>query len=469
MFKELSKQKAKSYLHSIIDPKTKGFFKDEYWKPVQEIFKELANNDIDYSIKESKYYHLPNSEHAPMPDGKKWYIEIPHGDKGGFVLYINASFGASKPGSSDIYDLVATVDYSSSIKAKLKIAGVEDVSEKLIKLHQAIYLLQDVIRTFGYSKVLESNADLKKLKTEAEKYKTKAEKDIESQKDKFNSTKTPPKELSEKVKSLQAIIKENVTRGTGLIFDVNYRNQARRDPMADRIFEVKSGVVVNITGQKSLFVAIIMKHGDKPSFNYILGEGYHDTVKDMFFENKDSKNDIPVENLKKMLVDGGYKKLKNKAEENQHEFRKMEDGKHIKVKESENETLISVEGYEEIYDSWKTTLNFSKSEESSLKSKIESAVKEIKNTGGLVTGSLTYQEEDYYDGTDSYDTPRVIVKDNNVTITSDTHHDIPKAWAVSFRFNIKFPKGKKYDTNAIKSSLQGFISAAKVLRWGNSR
>jgi hypothetical protein len=471
MFNELSKHKAKSYLQSIIYPKTKGFFRDDTWKPVQSILKDLSDNGIDYNIQKTDYYHIPNSEHSPMPDGKKWYVEIPHGDKGGFLLYINASFGPSKPQENDVYDLVATIEYSSSIRASKK-AGAEDLSQKLVKLRQAVFIIQNVIRAFNQGK--ENNSDLAKLKSEAEKYKTKAEKDIESQKDKFNSSKTPPKDLSDLVKKFQSLVKENITRGSGLDFDVKYRNYARQNPMNYSI-DVKSGAVINIKGQKPLFASIVMTFTEGlPYYQFSLGEGNHDNVKELFFEDKStlqSKTDnlFQVEKLQRMLVDGGYKKLKNKTEENQHEFRKMEDGKHIKVKESENENLITVEGYEEIDDSWKTKLYFSKSEESSLKSRIDSAVKGIKNAGGFVTGSLTYQEEDYYDGTDTYRTPRVIVKDNIVTMSSDSHHDIPKAWAVSFRFHIKFPKGKKYDTNLIKSSLQDFISAAKVLRWGNSR
>jgi hypothetical protein len=119
-----TKSNMENLMRRILDKHTRGVFRDENWKPIFAILKDLADEMIQPVLMESKYFtnkdNLSNS-----PDGKRWFFEIPYQDKGGWYLNIVASFGPSP--SSDptsIYDLVYTLTWS----AKIKNATVKKIS-----------------------------------------------------------------------------------------------------------------------------------------------------------------------------------------------------------------------------------------------------------------------------------------------------------------------------------------------------
>lgn len=348
-----------------------------------------------------------------------------------------------------------------------KAAAIEDTIASLQKNDYNAEIIERLGYTFkDFQSAVEGVPELKKLKSELDKYKDKIEKERENQRSKFNETKTPPKELSEIVKNFQAFVKENVTRGTGLKFDVTYKNLCTKENYGG--YEIQSVALVSVLGQSPLSAVFKIVYGKNPKYHRFFDTGTGN-INNYLSKSSEvpSSQVIQKEKIQAMLVDGGYKKLKTKAEQGQHEIRKLEDGKYVKVSESEGGVSITIEGYEELYDSWKAILQVSPSQISSMKSKVDSATKTIKDLGGNLSGSLGFDQLDYYDGTDTYETPRLEIGSNSVTLTSDSHYDIPKAWAASFRFKITL-KGKT-DSVKVKSAVEDLLSAARVVRWGDPR
>jgi len=131
MLADLSRAKAESYLHSIIDPLTKGVFRDEHWKPIHDIQKKLEDGNVNATLTKSGYYNHPSSN-KQMPDGKSWEFDIPHGDKGGWHLKIIASFGPStvdqksQEHKSDAYDVIYNLTWDGRMsKASTLIQELE--------------------------------------------------------------------------------------------------------------------------------------------------------------------------------------------------------------------------------------------------------------------------------------------------------------------------------------------------------
>jgi len=71
----MRKKQAINYItktYKIYD-KLKGFFNDEYWKPINEIIGTLQKNGIPISIEHTEYY----KNNDGFPEGKIWQCEIP--------------------------------------------------------------------------------------------------------------------------------------------------------------------------------------------------------------------------------------------------------------------------------------------------------------------------------------------------------------------------------------------------------
>ena len=117
----MTKYKAKQLIYNIVEPHTKGFFSDDYWRPIKAITDALERSKIPFHLVKSEYTHETGKQ---MPKGKEWTYAIPVSDKGGFWLYIVASFGpsaidtttSSQEHKADKYDLVFQVEWNPEAK-----------------------------------------------------------------------------------------------------------------------------------------------------------------------------------------------------------------------------------------------------------------------------------------------------------------------------------------------------------------
>lgn len=140
MIENLSKTKAESYLHGIIDPLTKGVFRDEHWAPIHQIQKKLAEGNVEAVLTHAGYTHEPGKQ---MPKGKEWDFDIFQGDKGGWHLKILASFGPSsvdqktQEHKSDAYDVIYTLNWDGRMKKSASvIQEITRLEQKIKKSYQ---------------------------------------------------------------------------------------------------------------------------------------------------------------------------------------------------------------------------------------------------------------------------------------------------------------------------------------------
>jgi hypothetical protein len=107
----MNKRQAVRFVNRMMDKHTKGFFKDNSWRPVHAIFKEMTDRVIHYELKSAKYGR--SSPGQGMDDHKRWKFEIPfENDRGRpTTLYgvIVASGAGSVEDPLERYDLVAYV------------------------------------------------------------------------------------------------------------------------------------------------------------------------------------------------------------------------------------------------------------------------------------------------------------------------------------------------------------------------
>ena len=105
----MNRVKAVRTVNNIIGSKTKGFFTDAYWTPVNAIWKALSEAGIDWTIGETQY----SKDHNGEPTSKTWNFKIDFKDNRDVqkVLYgvIIASFCGSCRNPSERYDLVGYV------------------------------------------------------------------------------------------------------------------------------------------------------------------------------------------------------------------------------------------------------------------------------------------------------------------------------------------------------------------------
>ncbi len=112
-----TKANASNWVHTKVDKLLKGFFTDEYWKPIQAMFKELDRLRVNWVSTGARYHEervtLSDGSSAVVPVRKTWTFEIKfqnNRDKQ-VVLYGHlTAHGAGMPASPlDRYDLALTV------------------------------------------------------------------------------------------------------------------------------------------------------------------------------------------------------------------------------------------------------------------------------------------------------------------------------------------------------------------------
>jgi len=105
----MNNREARKFVNSIMSRGTRGFFSDQYWRPIQKIWKDLVDNGIEPNYS-SEYLHDDNG----TPNGKRWKVEITFfNDKGRKTkLYgvVVASGAGSVEDPLDRYDVVAYVN-----------------------------------------------------------------------------------------------------------------------------------------------------------------------------------------------------------------------------------------------------------------------------------------------------------------------------------------------------------------------
>jgi len=106
----MTKQRAKRHVNKILGENTKGFFSDEYWKPINDIFKNLSSQNIDYVVDNTQY----KKDESGNPSSKTWFITVSFTDNKDKEQKMVGSIIASGAGSVDDpldkYDVVAFVN-----------------------------------------------------------------------------------------------------------------------------------------------------------------------------------------------------------------------------------------------------------------------------------------------------------------------------------------------------------------------
>jgi hypothetical protein len=67
-----SGKNARKIINNIISKYSKGLYRDEYWTPVNSIFSDLRNANIDYTIEKTEY--SKNTDGIPI--SKRWTVSI---------------------------------------------------------------------------------------------------------------------------------------------------------------------------------------------------------------------------------------------------------------------------------------------------------------------------------------------------------------------------------------------------------
>lgn len=98
-----SKKTAQNRFLSLVSPITRGFFRDESWKAVTQLFAAVRAVGGEMEIVSTEYFSSPDS----TPDaGKRWYVQV---KASGFTFsaLITAAF-ADKP-NGEVYDLTVVL------------------------------------------------------------------------------------------------------------------------------------------------------------------------------------------------------------------------------------------------------------------------------------------------------------------------------------------------------------------------
>jgi hypothetical protein len=105
----MKNREARKFVNRLLDMHTKGFFKDDYWRPITRTFKELAEHGIFYEVNKTEYL----KDNEGRPNAKIWSFSIDFfNDKGRkTTLYgtITASGAGSVEDPLDRYDVTAYV------------------------------------------------------------------------------------------------------------------------------------------------------------------------------------------------------------------------------------------------------------------------------------------------------------------------------------------------------------------------
>lgn len=98
-----SKQTAKNRLLSICEPMTRGFFRDNSWRAVSQLFKAISALGGSVQVESTSYYDRDGSL-----AGKRWHLSV-SACGFSFPAVLTADFGANVPGETEVYDLTLTV------------------------------------------------------------------------------------------------------------------------------------------------------------------------------------------------------------------------------------------------------------------------------------------------------------------------------------------------------------------------
>ena len=103
----MRKQQAAKKVNEIMARHTRGFFTDEYWQPINAIFKDLREEGIDWEMISNKY--IENDKVTPT--GKMWRITVSFKNEkllpASLYGTITASGGGSVQSPLDRYDVTA--------------------------------------------------------------------------------------------------------------------------------------------------------------------------------------------------------------------------------------------------------------------------------------------------------------------------------------------------------------------------
>jgi len=93
----------KNHVNKLLGFHTKGFFTDDFWTPVNDTLKLLAENGIEYSLTGTKYEHDENG----TPCRKVWTFEIKAPKGKPLFAIITAAGAGSVKDPLERYDVTA--------------------------------------------------------------------------------------------------------------------------------------------------------------------------------------------------------------------------------------------------------------------------------------------------------------------------------------------------------------------------
>lgn len=110
----MPRRKLVQMINRILDrAPTKGIHRDQYWKPVQAIWKALEKAGLDFSITKSDYEH-ESMGGSRVPVRKVWNFEVPflteRGQPGTIHGRVVAAGAGSVEDPLEAYDVVAYVN-----------------------------------------------------------------------------------------------------------------------------------------------------------------------------------------------------------------------------------------------------------------------------------------------------------------------------------------------------------------------
>jgi len=107
-----SNQQARNLVNRRIIPQEqiKGFFSDDSWQGIQQIWNAFNEAGLNWDIMDSNYY--PTSDGHPM-GGKIWYIEINFTNNKGRPTKLNGTITAA--GAGTVEDPLARYDITAYV------------------------------------------------------------------------------------------------------------------------------------------------------------------------------------------------------------------------------------------------------------------------------------------------------------------------------------------------------------------
>lgn len=114
-----------------------------------------------------------------------------------------------------------------------------------------------------------------------------------------------------------------------------------------------------------------------------------------------------------------------------------------KAKTLENGVEFWIEGNKEVPGVWKSELRLASHYESKLAGTVQAMGNTAEKLGIKASGSLSFEEIDYYEGTGTYYTPVYRLRDSKLVKDDQDHHTIPKAWDMTWSFSFLVPKDSK--------------------------